>query len=162
MRITGMFRGIADVHIGGHGHQDPRMVTFGGWENSMNKVHKVCVTVALITVFAMLARAQKTTAEQKASTSPKTAAVERSRPLVLTESIPLPGVKGRFDHFASGGGRLFISELGNNSIAVINTGGRTLDHTIADMPDPQGEAFFSRSQQDFFSQRSGQSPHLRR
>jgi hypothetical protein len=34
--------------------------------------------------------------------------------------VPVEGVKGRFDHFASGKGRVFVSALGDNTIEVIN------------------------------------------
>jgi DNA-binding beta-propeller fold protein YncE len=60
---------------------------------------------------------------------------------VLTEAIPLENAKGRFDHFALGGGRLFVAALGSNAVEVINIGGRVLDRTINDIPDPQGIAF---------------------
>jgi WD40 repeat protein len=63
------------------------------------------------------------------------------RPLVLTEAIPLEGVKGRFDHFASSGKRLFVSALGNNAVEVIDIGGRTLQRTITGVPKPQGVVF---------------------
>ena len=45
-----------------------------------------------------------------------------SAPLKLTQTIPLPGVKGRFDHFAidSKGNRLFVAALGNNTLEVID------------------------------------------
>ena len=79
----------------------------------MKRSYRICVTLALLICPIILGRLQKTNAQQRASTSPKKAAVEESRPLVLTETIPLRGVKGRFDHFAAGGGRLFVSELGN-------------------------------------------------
>ena len=121
----------------------------------MNKVDKVCITVTVIMLSVMPLRAQKTATEQKGTTSPKSAGAEQPKPLVLTETIPLPGVKGRFDHFASGGGRLFISELGNNSIAVINTGGRTLVRTIAGVPDPQGEAFSPEANKIFSASGAG-------
>ncbi|HEY1866514.1 MAG TPA: hypothetical protein VGG55_05525, partial [Candidatus Acidoferrales bacterium] len=85
----------------------------------------------------------------------KSTPVVRDKPLVLTEAIPLEGVKGRFDHFASGGGRLFISALGNNSVAVINTGGRTLEHMITNVPDPQGEAFSPEANKIFSASGQG-------
>ncbi len=66
---------------------------------------------------------------------------EPDSPLVLTDAIPLEGVRGRFDHFASGRGRVFVSALGSNAVLVINVGARTLDHTITGVPDPQGVAF---------------------
>src|SRR5882757_2893096 len=43
-------------------------------------------------------------------------APERTQPLILTEAIPLEGIKGRFDHFGLGDGRLFISALGSNAV----------------------------------------------
>jgi hypothetical protein len=67
--------------------------------------------------------------------------VQRDKPLVLTEAIPLENAKGRFDHFAMGGGRLFVAALGSNAVEVINIGGRILDRTITGVPDPQGIAF---------------------
>ncbi len=63
------------------------------------------------------------------------------RPLVLTEAIPLEGVKGRFDHFATSGKKLFVSALGNNTVEVIDMGGRTLLRTITSVPNPQGLVF---------------------
>ena|SRR5215472_5572264 len=80
------------------------------------------------------ARAQNSGASKREVANP-------DRPLVLTEAIPLENAKGRFDHFAMGGGRLFVAALGSNAVEVINIGGRVLDHTIAGIPDPQGIAF---------------------
>jgi hypothetical protein len=42
---------------------------------------------------------------------------------MLTEAIPLENAKGRFDHFAMGGGRLFVAALDSNAVEVINIGG---------------------------------------
>jgi YVTN family beta-propeller protein len=86
---------------------------------------------ALILVFAGTLRSSA----QDGSTAPAV------RPLVLTEAIPLESVKGRFDHFATSGKRLFVSALGNNTVAVIDIGGRTVEHTITGVPNPQGVAF---------------------
>lgn len=58
---------------------------------------------------------------QKAVTVRNSLPAARESPLVLTETIPLEGVKGRFDHFASGGGQLFVAALGNNSLDVMLT-----------------------------------------
>ena len=66
---------------------------------------------------------------------------ERAEPLVQTDSVPLENAKGRFDHFASGGGRVFVSALGSNAVEIINISGRILEHTITGVPDPQGVAF---------------------
>ena len=97
-------------------------------------------------------------AEQHAgdNTGATGSATSRSaRPLVLTEAIPLEGVKGRFDHFASGGGKLFVSELGNNSVAVIDVGGRTLEKTITGVPDPQGIAYSPEAKKLFVASGKG-------
>ena len=42
--------------------------------------------------------------------------------LQLTKTIPLPGVKGRFDHFAidAKGQRLFVAALGNNTLEAVD------------------------------------------
>jgi len=69
----------------------------------------------------------------------KTAAPEKSRPLVLTEAIPTPGVQGRFDHFGfDGRNQVFVSALGNNTVEVIDVSARVRSHTITGIPNPQG------------------------
>ena len=73
--------------------------------------------------------------------SATTSVSERDEPLFLNHTVPLEGAKGRFDHFAVGRGKLFVAELGNNSIAVINLFGQTLEHTITGVPGPQGVTF---------------------
>ena len=60
------------------------------------------------------------------------------RPLVLSGSVPMDGVKGRFDHFASGKDRVFISALGNNTVEVINLFGGIVERTITGVTNPQG------------------------
>jgi sugar lactone lactonase YvrE len=78
---------------------------------------------------------------QKGAAPAKRSVASHEEPLVLTKAIPLENAKGRFDHFAIGGGRLFVAALGGNAVEVINIGGRILDHTITGIPDPQGIAF---------------------
>ena len=73
--------------------------------------------------------------------SQEVATSEGSRPMVLTEAIPLEGVKGRFDHFATSGKLVFVSALGNNTVEVIGVSSRTLEHTITGIPAPQGIAY---------------------
>lgn len=69
-------------------------------------------------------------------------------PLVLTETIPLRGIVGRFDHFGEGAGKLFVSALGDNHALVINTGGRVLEQSLP-VQDPQGEAYSPDSKELF-------------
>src|ERR1700722_14448100 len=100
-------------------------------------------SLALIAALATLADGQqgKTGGPKSSSTVATGTPVQRDKPLVFTEAIPLDNAKGRFDHFAMGGGRLFVAALGSNAIQAINIGGRILEHTITGVPDPQGLAF---------------------
>ena len=100
----------------------------------MKRAIGVYLGVALVAAFAAPVHAQ-----QKSSTA--TPVAERAQPLVLTETIPLEGIKGRFDHFGFGGGRIFVSALGSNAVEAINIGARTLDHSIPGVPDPQGVVY---------------------
>src|SRR4029077_7066793 len=87
-------------------------------------------------------RAQKKSPAKISSTeTQKDTTGGSKRPLVLSGSVPLEGVKGRFDHFAFGQGRVFVSALGNNSVEVINVFGGIVEHTITGVPNPQGVAF---------------------
>src|ERR1700730_3153932 len=95
----------------------------------MKRLRGVCPGLALILVCATRLDAQGSSAPQD------------SRPLVLTEAIPLEGVKGRFDHFGTSGRKLFVSALGNNTVEVIDISGRTLEHTITGVPNPQGVVY---------------------
>jgi len=88
-----------------------------------------------------LAVAFATTVGSQQNAPPTKTAVEHTQPLVLTETIPLEGIKGRFDHFGFGGGRIFVSALGSNAVEAINIGARTLDHSITGVPDPQGVVY---------------------
>ncbi len=63
--------------------------------------------------------------------------------LELVKTIPLPGVTGRFDHFAVDlkGHRLFVAALGNNTLEVIDlAGGRRLT-SIKGLGKPTGVLF---------------------
>src|SRR5581483_5668462 len=100
------------------------------------KMRKSC-RFLLISAFVTLSVAQQV----RKSPAPSKSSLRREKPLVLTEAIPLEAAKGRFDHFALGGGRLFVAALGSNAVEVINIGGRILDHMITGVPDPQGIVF---------------------
>ncbi len=64
-------------------------------------------------------------------------------PLTLETKIPLGEVKGRIDHFAVDPGRqrLFVAELGNNSVGVIDLKERKLIRTITGLKEPQGVGY---------------------
>jgi WD40 repeat protein len=82
-------------------------------------------------------------------------AAERTPPLVLTGDVPLEGVKGRFDHFATGNGRIFVSGLGNNTVEVIGIFEGTRVHEITGVPGPQGVAFSPEANKLFVASEKG-------
>jgi DNA-binding beta-propeller fold protein YncE len=67
--------------------------------------------------------------------------------LRLAQTIPLPGVEGRIDHFAvdRAGQRLFICALGNNSVEVIDLQKTTRSSSITGLGAPQGLAYVPES-----------------
>jgi len=70
-------------------------------------------------------------------------AAEPVRPLVLERTIPLPDVSGRIDHMALDlrRGRLFVAELGNGSVDVVDlVSGKTVQR-ITGLKEPQGAGY---------------------
>jgi DNA-binding beta-propeller fold protein YncE len=65
--------------------------------------------------------------------------------LQLKQTIPLPGVEGRIDHFDfdSTRERLFVCALGNNTVEVIDLRQGRRVHTISGLGAPQGVAYVS-------------------
>jgi DNA-binding beta-propeller fold protein YncE len=61
-------------------------------------------------------------------------------PLKLTQTIPLPGVKGRFDHFAidATGNRLFVAALGNNTLEIVDLAAGKRIRSLPGMSKPTG------------------------
>jgi glutamine cyclotransferase len=61
----------------------------------------------------------------------------------LRETIALPGVEGRIDHFAfdAGGERLFVCALGNNTVEVLDLRKGERTHSITGLGAPQGIAY---------------------
>lgn len=85
------------------------------------------------------------------------------QPLVLTATIPLPGVHGRIDHFAFDSaepGRLFLAALGNDSLQVINLTGGARVHTITGLGHPQGVVFASGLNKIFVASRDHQKLYI--
>lgn len=60
--------------------------------------------------------------------------------LKLVQTIPLPGVKGRFDHFAidTKGQRLFVAALGNNTLEVVDLAAGKRFQSLPGMAKPTG------------------------
>jgi YVTN family beta-propeller protein len=71
--------------------------------------------------------------------------------LTLKATVPLPGVRGRFDHFASdtNGHRIFVAALGNNTVEVIDTANAKRLHTITGQHKPTGIAYVSQTRRLF-------------
>ena len=82
-------------------------------------------------------------------------AAETAPPMILTATVPLEGVKGRFDHFASGKGKVFVSGLGNNSVEVIDLFQGALAHEITGVPNPQGVTFSPEANKLFVASEKG-------
>jgi YVTN family beta-propeller protein len=63
--------------------------------------------------------------------------------LVLENKIGLGKVSGRIDHMAFDPtrNRLFVAELGNNTVAVVDLNDRKVVHVIAGLSEPQGVGY---------------------
>jgi glutamine cyclotransferase len=64
-------------------------------------------------------------------------------PFKLRETIVLPGVEGRIDHFAfdAADERLFVCALGNNTVEVLDLRKGERTHSITGLGAPQGIAY---------------------
>ena len=71
------------------------------------------------------------------------AAHAEEKALKLKQTIPLPGVEGRIDHFAldASGERLFVCALGNNTVEVLDLRKGERVHSITGLGAPQGIAY---------------------
>ena len=75
------------------------------------------------------------------------AASATSQPLVLEATIALPDTSGRIDHLDIdlARKRLFVVELGNGSVDVIDLASRKVVHHIAGLEEPQGVVYVPKS-----------------
>jgi DNA-binding beta-propeller fold protein YncE len=64
-------------------------------------------------------------------------------PLTLEAKIPLGAIRGRIDHLGIDGERqrLFVAELGNDSLGVVDLSAAKVLRTIAGFREPQGVAY---------------------
>jgi DNA-binding beta-propeller fold protein YncE len=77
--------------------------------------------------------------------------------LSLVQTIPLPNVTGRIDHLGvdKKGERLFVAELGNNSIDIIDLrGGKRISSITTGLNEPQGIAFVPELNRLFVANRA--------
>ncbi len=82
---------------------------------------------------------------------PTGAAGQEHEVLSLETRIPLPGVKGRIDHFSVDlkGHRLFVAAVENHTLEVIDPKSGRRIHTIPDLAEPQG-VFYDPSTKHLF------------
>jgi DNA-binding beta-propeller fold protein YncE len=75
------------------------------------------------------------------------AAQPSDAPLQLEGKIPLGAVLGRIDHMAIDleRHRLFVAELGNDSVGVVDLDARKVVHRIGGLKEPQGVAYLPAS-----------------
>src|SRR5262245_61732702 len=64
-------------------------------------------------------------------------------PLTIEARIPLGNIKGRIDHLAIDASRqrLFVAELGNGTVGVVDLNSRTVTHRLTGLNEPQGIAY---------------------
>lgn len=74
----------------------------------------------------------------------------------MTDTIGMPNVEDRIDHFAiDPGGRLFVCVVGNDTVEVLETLSEKRIHTISAVPHPQGAAYALALKKLFVGSRDG-------
>lgn len=76
---------------------------------------------------------------------------QQNAPLRLIQTIPLPDIHGRIDHFDVDvrGQRLFMSALGNNTLEVFDLRSNKVIYSIRGLREPQGVTFVPKSNHIF-------------
>src|SRR4051812_40018031 len=89
---------------------------------------------------SLMVAASLATGAVLACLSTPASAGETQASLVLERSIPLANVSGRIDHMAVDlrRGRLFVAELGNNTVDVVDLATGRMVHRIDGLREPQG------------------------
>src|SRR6266550_3030233 len=75
----------------------------------------------------------------------------------LKQTIPLPGVEGRIDHFAldAAGERLFVCALGNNTVEVLDLRRGERTYSVTGLGSPQGVAYIPELDRLFIANDKG-------
>src|SRR5215469_3881704 len=75
------------------------------------------------------------------------ARVDEPAPLVLETKIPLGNVRGRIDHLAIdlARKRLYVAELGNDSVGVLDLNSGQVLQTLSGLREPQGVGYAASS-----------------
>ena len=81
----------------------------------------------------------------------------QEKTLKLKQTIPLPGVEGRIDHFAldASGERLFVCALGNNTVEVLDLRKGERIRSIAGLGAPQGIVYIPELDRLFIANDKG-------
>ena len=85
------------------------------------------------------------------------AAHAQEKTLKLKQTIPLPGVEGRIDHFAldASGERLFVCALGNNTVEVLDLRKGERIRSITGLGAPQGIVYIPELDRLFIANDKG-------
>src|SRR3984885_7281812 len=110
---------------------------------------------SMVPWLALVAACAACNSSQTSAPASAPPAAEAAPTMILTASVPLEGVKGRFDHFAFGKGKIFVSGLGNNSVEVIDLFQGARAHEITGVPNPQGVAFSPEANKLFVASEKG-------
>src|SRR5579864_2827953 len=91
-----------------------------------------------------------------------TTALGAEAPLVLEAKIPLGDVFGRIDHMAFDAAhqRLFVAELGNDSIGIVDLKARKTIKTIPRLREPQGVGYVASADTLYVASAIDGSLHL--
>src|SRR6266571_6234794 len=91
-----------------------------------------CCVLCLVAIAALSVASDRTFAQ---TSSPA--------PLQFEGKIPLGDVRGRIDHMAIDlpRRRLFVAELGNDSVGIVDLKNRKLIHTLGGLSEPQGVGY---------------------
>jgi hypothetical protein len=91
-----------------------------------------------------------------------TTTLHAEAPLVLEAKIPLGDVYGRIDHMAfdSGHQRLFVAELGNDSVGVVDLKVKKTIKTIPRLREPQGVGYVASTDTLYVASAIDGSVHL--
>ena len=82
---------------------------------------------------------------------------QQEKTLKLKQTIPLPGVEGRIDHFAldASGERLFVCALGNNTVEVLDLRKGERIRSITGLGAPQGIVYIPELDRLFIANDKG-------
>src|SRR5262249_39797313 len=104
---------------------------YGMWRRT-TRSRSVCLALVLAS-----------TGFQLLTTMPRVCQADDEKRFELVGAIPLPGVSGRFDHFAcdASGGRVFVAALGNNTLEVVDFKQLKRVRSVTGLREPTGVLF---------------------